>query len=285
MLTLTSTNEVLGALASARRICFTAYLLHPGRVLDALADAARNGARVTVRLDGQPYADHGGSIARANAAAVAALRAAGADAAVCDAGTKMHMKAVVVDGVAYLDDRNFNNRGDTIVRDDSRRDIASLRAAFANRPWPRSRTFWTNKGDALAGEARLLQSAPHTRSVDVQTESFDASNAVCAALQLLAARGVRCRLIVSSQTMNAKELRALHLLQRRGVAVHTSVSDDKLAIVGDRRAWVGSSNATSTYYDADQKDWGLRTNLPTVTRELQRRFQCNWKRSDALRVV
>lgn len=285
MVTLTGTKAFLGALASARQVCFEAYLLHPGSVLDALGRAARKGARVTVRLDGQPYLDPSGSMRRANAAAVARLRAAGADAALCDASTEMHMKAAVIDGVAYLDDRNFNTRGDTIVRDDSRGDVASLRAAFAGRPWPRSRVFWTNKGDALAGEAKLLETARHARMVDVQTESFDASNAVCAALKRLAARGVHCRLLVSSQTLDAKECRVLGLLQQSGVAVRTANSNEKLAIVDGRNAWIGSSNATSTYYDALQKDWGLRTEAPNVTHELQRRFQRNWKRSVALRVV
>lgn len=186
------------------------------------------------------------------------------------------MKAALLDGAAYLDDRNFNERGDTIVRDDSWRDIAALKAALADRPWPRGRTFWTNKGDALAGEARLLRTALHARAVDVQTESFGASNAVYAALKGAASQGVRCRLIVAPKDINPKELRAISILQALGVEVRAAKSNEKFALVDGQKAWIGSSNATSAYYNADQKEWGLRTAARALTRELERRFAENW---------
>lgn len=286
MVSLSGTNAFLGAIRSGRRVYLAAYFLHPGRVLDALEGAARNGGRITVRLEGHPFDDASGSIRRTNAAAVGRLRAAGADAALSESSPgEFHIKAAVIDGVAYLDDRNFNVRGDTIVRDDSRRDVAALKAALTGRPFPLGKRFWTNKADALAGEARLLGTAAHARKVDVQTESFSSFNAVCRALRRLAAVGVRCRLIVTSQTMNTKERRALCWLQGLGVEVRAANSNEKMAVVDGRRAWVGSSNATSTYYDAAQKDWGLRTDTRDVARDLERRFQANWKSSTAFRVV
>lgn len=234
---------------------------------------------MTVRLEGRPFGDVHGRLRRANVMAAARLRAAGADAAIVNSPggrAQLHMKAAVIDGAAYLDDRNFNERGDTIVRDDSRRDIAALEAALAGRPWRRGQTFWTNKGDALAGEARLLQSALHARAVDVQTESFSGSNAVYTALKRAASQGVRCRLIVSPQAMTSKELRALTQLQACGVQVRASKSNEKVALVDGRKAWIGSSNATSTYYDAGQKEWALRTAARAPARELERRFAHNW---------
>jgi len=271
---------MLRAIRNARRLYLAAYFLHPGRILTALERAARLGRRVTVRLEGRPFGDVDGTLRRANLEAVARLRAAGADALLLDSTAAnrptLHIKAAVLDGVAYLDDRNFNDRNDTIVRDNGRRDVSALKAALADRPWPRGRTFWTNKGDALAGEARLLQTAAHARRVDVQSESFGASNAVYSALKRLASRGVRCRLIVASQIITPHELRALTILQACGVTVREGKTNEKMALVDGRKSWIGSSNATSAYYDADQKDWGLRTDARATARELEGQFVENW---------
>ena len=248
-------------------------------MLDALEDAARRGARVTVRLEGYPYGDTSGALARENRQAVKALRGVGADATLADTnarnGPALHMKAAVCDRVAYLDDRNWPVRGDTIVRDDFRADVAAIESAALGRGTVHTREFWTNKRDALWAERRLLSA--HAKRVNVESESFGAGSGVYGALKTLAQSGVACRLIVAQRDVNTKSKRALASLAQAGVAVRVSESDEKMAIADGKRAWIGSANATSSFRNGDQIDWGLRTDAPDVLRHLNRRFAGTWK--------
>jgi phosphatidylserine/phosphatidylglycerophosphate/cardiolipin synthase-like enzyme len=258
----------------------TAYALRPGRVLDSLEDAARHGARVVVRLEGHPYADAAGELIADNRRAIKALRRLGADAKLVDTnarnGPALHMKAAVCDGVAYLDDRNWPDRGDTIVRDNFRNDVAAIEAAALKTAAVRSEEFWTNKAQALDAERRLLASATQAKRVDVESESFGSGSGTYGALKRLAESGVPCRLIVAQRDLNAKSERALHSLVQSGVAVRVSDSDEKMAIVDGARAWVGSANSTSSYINGDQIDWGLRTDAPGVLKHLRARFRTTW---------
>ena len=271
---------MLAAIHGARRVLLTAYVLRPGRVLDSLEDAARRGGRVTVRLEGRPYGDADGALIADNRRAVKALRHLGADAKLVDTnarnGPALHMKAAVCDGIAYLDDRNWPDDGDTIVRDDFRDDAAAIEAAALKRPAVRSSEFWTNKVQALAAERRLLASATHAKHVDVESESFGTGGGAYGELKRLAESGASCRLIVAQRDLNAKSERALQSLAQSGVAVRVSGADEKMAIVDGTRAWIGSANSTSSYVNGDQIDWGLRTDAPDVLKHLRRRFQTTW---------
>lgn len=250
-------------------------------MLNALEEAARRGARVTVRLEGCPYADASGGLARENRQAVKALRGLGADAKLADTnarnGPALHMKAAVCDRVAYLDDRNWPARGDTIVRDDFRADVAAIESAALAHGTIHTREVWTNKRDALWAERRLLSSAAHAKRVDVESESFGSGSGVYGALKALAQSGVSCRLIVARRDLNAKSKRALASLAQAGVAVRVSESDEKMAIADGKRAWIGSANATSSFKNGDQIDWGLRTDAPDVLKHLSRRFEATWR--------
>ena len=208
MISLSSEKQVVAAIHSARSVLLTAYALRPGRVLDSLEDAARHGARVAVRLEGRPYGDASGELVRDNRLAVKSLRRLGADAKLADTnarnGPALHMKAAVCDGVAYLDDRNWPDRGDTIVRDDFHNDVAAIEAAALKQPAVRSREFWTNKAQALAAEVRLLSSAAQAKRIDVESESFGSGGGTYGVLKRLAESGVQCRLIVAQRDLNAK---------------------------------------------------------------------------------
>lgn len=265
---------------TARSVLLTAYLLHRGPVFDSLEDAARRGARVTVRLEGRLYGDSTGALAANNKRVARELRRAGADAKIVDTnarnGPALHMKAAVCDGVAYLDDRNWPVRGDTIVRDDFRRDVSAIRSAALSGRGGRTAGFSTDKRDALRAERRLLTGAHDPKRVEVESESFGSGSGVYGALKALAQSGVRCRLIVTQRTVNDKSRRALAALAQAGVAVRVSDSDEKMAIVDGKRAWIGSANATSPYRDGDRIEWGLRTNAPDVLRHLSRRFSTTW---------
>lgn len=261
----------------------TSYTLRSGPVLDELEDAARRGARVTVRLEGRPYADPAGEIAAANRRAIKALRTAGADAKLVDTnsrnGPALHMKAAVCDGVAYLDDRNWPGRGDSILRDDFRADACAIESAALNRRAARAPEFWTNKRDALWAERRLLASAGNAKRVDVESESFGAGSGTYGRLKLLAQSGVPCRLIVAQRDVNDTSKRALQSLARAGVAVRLSESDEKMALVDGSRAWLGSANSTSSFKNGDQIEWALRTDAPAVLAHYARRFERTWRGS------
>jgi phosphatidylserine/phosphatidylglycerophosphate/cardiolipin synthase-like enzyme len=280
VISLSSEKQVARAMHTARSVLLTAYTLRPGSMLDAVEDAARRGVRVTVRLEGHPYADPSGEVAAANKRVVRELRGLGADAKLRDTnarnGPALHMKAAVCDGVAYLDDRNWPDGGDTIVRDDFRGDVAAIRSAARFGHAERTPEFWTSKRDALWAERRLLDRARNAKRVDVESESFGSGSGVYGALKQLAASGVQCRLIVSRRDVNDKSKRALAALTQAGVAVRVSDSDEKMAIVDGARAWIGSANATSSFANGDQIDWGLRTDARDVLRHLSRRYATTW---------
>jgi hypothetical protein len=265
----------------ARSITLGAYLLHSGRILQALESASRRGARVVVRAEARPFGQAGGPVARANARNVDALARLGADARLVDCNESdeapMHMKAAVCDGVAYLDDRNWPDSGaDTLLRDTTRTDIAAIRAALDGRVATPSNTFWTQKADALRGETAVLRGAKRAACVDVESEYLGRGSGVYGALDALARAGVRCRLLVSKRDVAPREADALKRLAADGVGVRAGNLQEKFAIAGARAAWIGSANATTPYYDGAQLDWGIRTARKDVVSALQQRFDAAW---------
>ncbi|MGB6985250.1 MAG: phospholipase D-like domain-containing protein [Candidatus Aquilonibacter sp.] len=283
MMTLSSTNELLAKLDGARDVSLMAYTLPTGRVLDGLTAAAKAGAHVRVRLEGYIYKDDG-SVGTANAAAVAKLRAAGADAQLVHADKNartamLHCKAALVDGSLFLDDRNWpDDGGDTIVRDnfpDDAQIVADALSGKEDRPTP---FFSVAKRGSLASEARLLHEAHAGEDVIVESESFGANNRVYRAIDAAARAGAHVRLLVSSRDLqgNANERGALKKLAADGVGVRVCDADEKLAVVDATRGWLGSTNATVAFNHPDQLDWGARTDAPTIMSHLREAFEQRW---------
>lgn len=251
-------------------------------MLRALEDAAARGAHVTVRLEGRPNRDKSGALAAMNQAAVTALCRFGADARLVDCadgeGPRLHMKALVCDGVAYLDDRNFTNSGkETVLRDNGRADVDAIVAAANGESHTHGTALWTDKADALGAEAALLGTAAHMSSADVETESFSCQSRTYAELKRLAARGVHCRLIVSRREADEKMQHAIALLEDAGVQVRAADTNEKFAIAGGARAWVGSADSTSAYGNYDELDWGLCTRSRQIVGALRSNFEAHWK--------
>ncbi|GAC1561883.1 MAG: hypothetical protein NVS3B17_14850 [Vulcanimicrobiaceae bacterium] len=276
-LTLASRAIFDAALRTGRDIALCAYTLSAsGPVARALEAAADRGARVTVRLDGHPAFGH----ARPGlgpAATIDALTAHGVRVDITRPGDPpAHLKAAVVDGVAYLDDRNWAARGDeTIVRDASVADVAAIGRAIAGLPAAADGVA-LEKSDALAREVAMIAAAPGDR-IDVATESFGGS-VVSAALAARARAGTHVRLAVDARALVAdgtgRERTLLAHLAAAGVAVRAVASDSKVAICGDR-AWIGSANAT--YALGPMSDWGGTTFDRDDVRRLEETFERAWQ--------
>ncbi len=297
---LSSGPAFCAAVKIARTVDFTAYILQPGAAREALIAAAHSGAAVRVRLERDPLDDATGSLHRANADSIRVLLSAGVDAAMRGAGEPaVHIKAAVVDGVAWLDDRNWTGGRETIVRDDDPDDSATLERALrggdaangghATNGADRNPTAFgnlaTTKATAQALEAALIAEAGR-ESLAVESESFG-NGAIYAALLERAGSNVPTRLLVAGREATAfgpegdLERRRLDRLASLGVEVRVGTSGnrelaEKLAVAGGQ-AWIGSANATyAGGAMGRQQDWGLTTSDPATVDGLRAAFEANW---------
>lgn len=286
-ITLASVPAFSSVCASAHRIDLSAYTLRTGAVCAALIAAAERGARVRVRLEGDPLDDAAGTLHAANAESIAALEAAGADAAPTGPQDPvLHMKAAVVDGVAWLDDRNWSGEGpETVVRDSDADDVAAVSAGLA-RGYGRDAHLATTKGPAQYLEADIIARAGNA-ALALESESFG-TGTIYDALLHRARAGLPTRLLVAGREALAlgksaeNERRRLSHLQSLGVEVRTGDPrgrdfDEKIAVTTGA-AWVGSTNATYARGDAGrQRDWGMATRRPALVDGLSRAFERNWR--------
>jgi hypothetical protein len=281
---LTSNEAFLRVLDRAASVELVASLLPHARhgVIPALERAAERGACVEVRLEAEPY-DPGGrrGAARANRAMVAELRAHGVDARTVSSApdAPLHIKAAIVDGRLFLDDRNWVLAGgDTIVATNDAADIAAVRAAMHGHAPHTDVGVAVRKGEALALEADIILRSPPKAEIAVESESFGVG-VIASALLRRARDGERVRLLVSARDMRGtRERDAAARLVAAGVCVRTEsgVLNEKLCVAGDR-AWIGSANATNGL--PNTIDWGMRTRAKSVVRELRGTFEKNWCRA------
>jgi phosphatidylserine/phosphatidylglycerophosphate/cardiolipin synthase-like enzyme len=290
MIQLSSTAAVRAAISNAHDVGVLAYTLRRGPVLQALETAARQGARVKVRLEGTPYGDPDGALALHNRRIVDELVGFGIDARLAHAGpagareAPVHAKALVVDYRVFLDDRNWG-RDDFIVSDDDRNAVRSVIDAVDGNVEhdPSATAFAIEKRGALAREAGLLRRAHDGDRVIVESESFGYANPVYAALDELGKRGLAPRLLVSQReaATNDREKKALARLASDGVAVRVTRGTEKFALVDDR-AWIGSANASPAFSYPDTIDWGLCTGDRATVTAARERVESQWAAARAL---
>jgi hypothetical protein len=277
------------AVAGARSVDLAAYTLRRGDVRDALIAAARAGAGVRVRLERDPLDDSAQTLHRANADAVAALAAAGADAALTPAGAPvLHIKAAVVDGVAWLDDRNWVGWGpETVLRDDDPAAVATVAGALRDKDGEQAKDgdLRTSKAGAQALELDVVRSAG-AAPLALESESFG-SGTLYNELLARGHAGEPTRLLVAgreaaeSGPRGDTARRRLARLADLGIDVRIGPAgrdvDEKLAVTFGA-AWVGSANATYAYGAAgDQRDWGLLTRQAALIDGLRSVFEANWR--------
>lgn len=280
----TTTDELLRALPGASSVELAAYeLRRESNLVRALADAADDGADVRVRVDGRPYGPAHKAIARATRSAVRELRRHGVHVDVVN-DHSAHLKAAVVDGRAYLDDRNWTTSGhDTILTTTDAPDVALVRDAIEGRPSFNDHLA-TSKQRALDLETDVIRTGTGDR-IDVESESLGTFGGPYTQLKARARAGAHVRLIVSDNELRSaygkQERSALRALAHVGVEIRvggsrSGVGNEKLCVAGDA-AWAGSANAS--YGDRCAADWGLRTKDGAVVEALRARFEANWSAS------
>jgi phosphatidylserine/phosphatidylglycerophosphate/cardiolipin synthase-like enzyme len=271
-------SEVFGRIAGASRVALSAYTLEPrGEMVRALDAAASRGARVSATLEGFSGRADARDLRRVALANARDLRAHGVRVRLGTGGRDaVHLKAAVVDGTAFLDDRNWAARGETIVATTDPGEVGAVRDAIDGRPRDAG-ALATDKRSALEREAEAIRRGGD--HVDLETESFG-PGIVATALRERAAGGAHVRLLVNdhiaSETRARGERALLRELARAGVEVHVSCASEKLCVAGDR-GWVGSANATSA--GEPMTDWGLTVEDPSLLGTLATTFERNWTAS------
>jgi hypothetical protein len=286
MVAVTTTDGLMRAIGAASSIDLAAYQLRSGSALVAALEGAvrDHHADVHVSVDGNPFHDSGGAIARATGAAARELRRFGVKVnEVTD--HSVHIKAAVIDGRAFLDDRNFTSGGhDTILETDQADDVALVRDAIDRGRTGTDGRLATHKAAAQTLEVDVVAHGSGD-CVDMESESFGYSGDLYHALSERAKHGDHVRLIVSDGELrdadSGAERKALAKLALAGVDVRvgasrSGVGNEKLCVAGDR-AWAGSANAT--WPKGDPMDWGLETSDRTVVDALRARFEANWSAS------
>jgi phosphatidylserine/phosphatidylglycerophosphate/cardiolipin synthase-like enzyme len=266
------------AISRASRVELSAYVLECGSaIVRALETAGDRGARVSVRLEGNPYAGSAPTddLTTRNRAAAAELASHGVAVKVTDAGDlPVHMKAALVDGTAYLDDRNWPSDGlDTIVASSDGDDAAVVASALGGTPASDGHLA-TEKRRALALEARTIERGSGDR-VEVESESFGYSS-VSKALYARARGGAAVRLLVAQREYaegGRTELASLRRLAGAGVEIRVVANDEKLCLAGDR-GWIGSANAT--FEEHPMLDWGMATRNAALLGGIGSAFDRNW---------
>ncbi len=285
-ITLSSVSVCAAAIAHSHSVDLSAYTLHPGVVRDGLVSAARAGASVRVRLERDPLDDSAGTLHAVNAQAVAVLMAAGADAALSPPSTPvLHMKAALVDGVAWLTDRNWSDAGgELLLRDSDSDDVGAVAAALRGEAGADGHLA-TSKAGAQSLELAVIRTAGEA-PLAVESESFG-SGAIYNALLARARANEPTRLLVAGRELAESgpralvERRRLERLAALGVEVRTGVAggvdfDEKMA-VAPTSAWVGSANATYARGAAGtQRDWGLLTRVAPLIEGVRAALERNW---------
>ena len=278
-------DRVAAAVQRAEDVKLSAWLLGSGALVRALEAAGDRGAHVSVQLESQPYDDSKAAsrrLRRANADVAAELRAHGVRVRLrALPGVPFHLKAAVVDGTAYLDQRNWRRGDETIVATRRASDVALIREALRGNGGADG-SLATRKDQALALELDVIERAPPGVPIRFESESFG-SGPIAAALEARARAGGDVRVVVDRREVNEAsgggERDALARLRRAGAQVRIGRGVSKACVAGDA-AWTGSANATRG--NGESLDWGIRTRARALVDALACDFERCWSRADVI---
>jgi hypothetical protein len=274
-------TSVTSAITSAKQVCLSAYVFTTA-MYDALDTAAKNGAKVTVVLPEEEKSS--------DSSDASALQSAGATI-VWDPGSPadhpLHAKLAIVDGVAYLDGRNWDTT-DVTITDGVAADFAAIENALNLNPTS-STNLDTLKSNAITREDNFITAAAPGKGVTVQfmSESFGTDATTVTALENAAKAGATVEVVVlsSDESGNSTEEAALTAMKNDGVQVRlnpASGSEKMTLIGGQSTAWFGSANATDSTTSTDNYiDWGMTVTNASVIFTLQSYFNSTWSSSTA----
>jgi PLD-like domain len=274
-------TTVTSAISSGRNVCLSAYVFTTA-MFDALDAAAKNGAKVTVVLPNEEKST--------DSSDATSLQNDGATI-VWDPGSPadhpLHAKLVIVDGVAYLDGRNWDTT-DVTITDGVKADFTAIENALNLNPTS-STNLDTLKSTAISREDAFLTGAAPGKGVTVQfmSESFGSDAPTVTALENAAKAGATVQVIVlsSDESGNTTEASALTAMKADGIQIRLNPAggSEKMTLIsGQSTAWFGSANATSsTSATANYIDWGMTVTNPSVISTLQSYFTSTWSSSTA----
>ncbi len=274
-------TAVTTAITSGHNVCLSAYVF-TSAMFSALDAAAKNGEKVTVVLPNEEKSSDSGD--------ASTLQSDGATI-VWDPGSPsdnpLHAKLAIVDGVAYLDGRNWDTT-DVTITDGVSADYAAIENALNLSPTS-STNLDTLKSNAIAREDAFINGAGVKSGVTVQfmSESFGSDTSTVTALENAAEAGATVQVIVlsSDESGNSTEQSALNAMKADGVQIRLNPASgsEKMTLISNQStAWFGSANATTSSTTAtDYIDWGMTVTSASVISTLQSYFSTTWSSSTA----
>jgi hypothetical protein len=272
-------TTVMSAISGGHSICFSAYVFTTAS-FDALDAAAKAGATETVVL---PHEEQ-----TTDQTDATTLTTDGATI-VWDSGTSpthpLHAKLAIVDGVAYLDGRNWDTT-DVTITDGNSSDFTAIENALNLNPTS-STNLDTLKSNSVTREANLITGGSYSSSVTLRymSESFGTDTAMNSALEAAALAGANVEIIVlkSDETGNATEQGVLTTLKGDGASVRLNGAggSEKMTLISNKTSgWFGSANSTKYSANSDNYiDWGMTVTASGVLSSLQSYFDSTWSSS------
>ena len=274
-------TTVTNAIQSGHEVCLSAYVF-TSAMFDALDAAAKNKAKVTVVL---PQEEQSSDQSDATT-----LQNDGATI-VWDPGSPsdhpLHAKLALVDGVAYLDGRNWDTT-DVTITDGVAADYGAITNALNLNPTS-STNLDTLKSNSIAREDSFINGSGAKSGVTVQfmSESFGSDTNTVTALENAAKAGATVQVIVlsSDESGNSTEISALNAMKADGVQIRLNPASgsEKMTLVSNQStAWFGSANATDSTTSTDNYiDWGMTVTNSSVISTLQSYFTSTWSSGTA----
>lgn len=274
--TFTSTLE------AAHSICFSAYVFTTDS-FNALDAAAKAGATETVVL---PQEESGLDSAKATT-----LQNDGATI-VWDPGSSggknpLHAKLAILDGVPFLDGRNWDST-DVVIEDGTTADFTAIENALNLNPTS-STNLDTLKSNSITREKNYINAGSYSSSVTLRymTESFGTNPDINAALAAAAQSGATVKIIVltTDESGNTTEQAELTTLKNDGAQVRLNPAggSEKISLLSNSSSgWFGSANSTKdTTTATNYIDWGMTVTDSTVLSSLSSYFDTTWNSSTA----
>ena len=285
----TDEKVLLDRIANAKsRVWMKMYLLTDFRVVDALAQAYKNGANVRAMIDQNPFG--GGSSPKL---AFEKLSQAGIDVKYSNPVFRFtHEKSFIIDNVLFVLTANMTksafsrNREFGVIHTDSS-DVAEAVAAY-NADWMREKFVPSGKGDLVWSPVNarpklteVVQAAQSTLLVYAELAQDDT---IIAELIKAQKRGVKVRFLISPSSQGEDQdsnKTDLDKMQRGKIKVRYLKSPyvhAKVFVADDALAYVGSINLSTGSMEFN-RELGILIKDHTAIRLIDEIFEKDWNKA------